>query len=315
MTDGKQFFTVERMVLQMGLAPTEPTRPIAGEFWHEGELAICVGQAGVGKSALALQLAIGIATGKTTAPGFDVGTPPDKVLLMDHENDDRDQRSRISKHYELSSNIYRGDLSPDVAIDKLDNYLNELELLVLKLGTRYVIIDNIAWLTYGTNDKDIHKESANLMRGLMRLRKKLNLSILVIAHRNKGDREYLDIGSVSGSSNVTRFVPSVFGIAHWPSDENRLYFKQIKFGRGRPAKWTSSSVLIGELVMGNYLQVVTNTNEVVRERELFKDEARENKSDLIREVLMSGSKASDADLAKEYAVSKQLVNKLRKQLS
>jgi hypothetical protein len=81
MTQGTQFFTYERLATQMAIAPIDPTLPLVGEFWHEGELAILVGQAGVGKSAMAFQIAFGIATGNKTAPGFDVGLPPQAVLI------------------------------------------------------------------------------------------------------------------------------------------------------------------------------------------------------------------------------------------
>lgn len=304
------FFTYERLATQMAIAPTEPTLPLAGEFWHEGELAILVGQAGVGKSAMAFQIAFGIATGTTTAQGFEVGLNPRAVLILDHENDDRDIRSRIESGYDVPHNIWRADISPDVALENLDGYLTHLEHLILSLGVRDIIIDNIAWLTFGSSQQDIHKEAANLMRGLMRLRKKLDVSILVVAHRNKADNGYLDISSVAGSSNVTRFVPAVFGMAHCPGDETRIYFKQIKFGRGRAAKWTTNSVLTGSLQMDNYLKVVTDASDLVRERDLFKDSG-DSKSDMVRELLASEPNKSDNQIAVQIGVSKQLVNKLR----
>lgn len=304
------FFTYDRLARQMAIAPTLPTLPLAGEFWHEGELAILVGQAGVGKSAMALQIGLGIAMGKTTTPGLDVGTEPQSVLILDHENDERDIRSRLDLNFQIPADIWRADISPDVALHNLDGYLTHLEGLILALGTKVIIIDNIAWLTFGSSQQDIHKEAANLMRGLMRLRKKLDVSILVIAHRNKADQGYLDISSVAGSSNVTRFVPSVFGMAHFPTDETQLYFKQIKFGRGRPAKWTTSSVLVGQLQMDQYLKVVTDASNVVRERDLFKEKA-DSKSDMVRELLASEPSLTDAQIASQLDVSKQLVNKLR----
>ena len=309
MTQGSPFFTYDRLATQMAIAPTDPTLPLAGEFWHEGELAILVGQAGVGKSAMAFQIAFGIATGTATASGFDVGLPPQAVLILDHENDDRDIRSRLDLDFEVPQNIWRADISPDVALHNLDGYLTYLEGLILALGTKVIIIDNIAWLTFGSSQQDIHKEAANLMRGLMRLRKKLEVSVLVIAHRNKADHGYLDISSVAGSSNVTRFVPAVFGMAHFPTDETQLYFKQIKFGRGRPARWTTNSVLVGALQMDNYLKVITDATDVVRERDLFR-ESGGSKSDMARELLKETS-MTDAQIAKQLDVSPQLVNKLR----
>lgn len=305
------FFNYERLATQMAIAPLEPTLPLAGEFWHEGELGILVGQAGVGKSALAVQIALGVATGKTTAPGLEVGLEPQTVLILDHENDDRDIRSRITVEFDVPSNIWRADISPDVALENLDGYLTHLESLIQSLGSSVIIIDNIAWLTFGSSQQDIHKEASALMRGLMRLRKKLDVSILVIAHRNKTDQGYLDISSIAGSSNVTRFVPSVFGIAHFPTDETKLYLKQIKFGRGRPAKWTTNSVLVGTLQMENYLKVITEATEVVRERDLFQ-ESGGSKSDMVRELLRE-SRMTDGQIAEQLDVSKQLVNRLRKE--
>ena len=258
---------------------------------------------------MAFQIAFGIATGTATAPGFDVGLPPQAVLILDHENDDRDIRSRLDLDFEVPQNIWRADISPDVALHNLDGYLTYLEGLILALGTKVIIIDNIAWLTFGSSQQDIHKEAANLMRGLMRLRKKLEVSVLVIAHRNKADHGYLDISSVAGSSNVTRFVPAVFGMAHFPTDETQLYFKQIKFGRGRPAKWTPNSVLVGALQMDKYLKVITDATDVVRERDLFR-ESGESKSDMARELLKETS-MTDAQIAKQLDVSPQLVNTLR----
>ena len=89
-------------------------RPLFGEFWNEGELAIMFADTGKGKSILAVQIAESIASARAIKP-FRLGTKPQRVLLFDFELDDRQFSLRYSakagkskrEFYKFSDNFIR----------------------------------------------------------------------------------------------------------------------------------------------------------------------------------------------------------------
>jgi len=95
-------------------AGVKPPRPLFGEFWREGELALLFGAAGTGKSLLAVQLAESLARGRRFE-GLDGPAKPLSVLYVDLVLSDaqfvmrysRDTRGGARRGYRFSARFFR----------------------------------------------------------------------------------------------------------------------------------------------------------------------------------------------------------------
>lgn len=203
------------------------------ELWHEGELCILFASTGLGKSIIGVQIADSISSGKCI-PGFKNEAPKQLVLYFDFELSDKQFEQRYSdnfkSHYCFDENFIRVELNPDA--DKPDNQTEEDFLIqsihncIQNTGGRILIIDNI---TYLRSDNEKAKEALPLMKKLKALKKKYNLSILVLAHTPKRDSSRpMTKNDLSGSIMLINFCDSSFAIGAGSADPNIRYIKQIK---------------------------------------------------------------------------------------
>src|SRR5881628_574745 len=76
---------------ELAEATLQPAKPLFGELWMEGDIAVLAGEPGVGKSVLAMQIAESIARGRAIEPfgmigGLDAPGPgAQDVLYVDLE--------------------------------------------------------------------------------------------------------------------------------------------------------------------------------------------------------------------------------------
>lgn len=315
--DPKRLLSIVRMLDAMDATQLEPRRALVGDFLHEREIALCVGQTGVGKSVLFLQVLNQIACGATPGQhyGLECGAPPQKVLYLDFENDAEEWKVRLGG-MRVSENLFRADFSAEAkaaptADDMVQAIIQHVSEGGAAEGCKVVGIDNITYLFDGSQ-RDMHEESIQLFKLLNRVRKEYGMTFLIAAHRNKGDVHALELGSVSGSSKNIQFVQSVFGIAAAAGDGDatgRVYLKQLKV-RNRPAKWTSGNVLSAELMKYNgSLQVVTS-KEVYNERALLEGTGKSIRASVL-ELLVEDPERTGVEVAELLGcTSSQNVNKL-----
>ncbi|MEJ7675000.1 MAG: AAA family ATPase [Chitinophagaceae bacterium] len=94
------------------------------EFWHESELCVLYGEAGTGKSALAVQIANSITRGRPVRE-FKMTAKSQRVLYCDFELSDKQFENRYSndfkKHYRFHNNLYRLSLLQDAVLPKKHN--------------------------------------------------------------------------------------------------------------------------------------------------------------------------------------------------
>ena len=191
------------------------------ELWHEGELCILFASSGLGKSVLAVQIGNDISKDQT-------------VLYFDFELSDKQFEHRYSEnfsnHFIWDEKFIRIELNPDA--DKpekqtVEEYLiNSIERCINETGAKILIIDN---LTYLRSDTEKAKDALPLMKKLKELKKKHDLSILVLAHTPKRDASKpITKNDLSGSIMLINFCDSAFAIGASALDSNVRYVKQIK---------------------------------------------------------------------------------------
>lgn len=212
-----------------------------GEFWLEGETAVLFGDAGTGKSALAMQLAESIARGKGIGP-FETAAAPQKVLYIDLEMNDRQFERRYAAdhaggrarflhgHYRFSDNLIRVEVDAcDVRTrgeSTGDVFCRSLRRMVEETEASVVIVDSLTSLKrsyYGT------REVFDIMKGLKRLRNETGLSILVLFQTQGQDAAApLSTGRRQDLKMLDSRADSVFGIGHSRHDAAGRYIKHIK---------------------------------------------------------------------------------------
>ena len=203
------------------------------ELWHEGELCILFASTGLGKTALAVQIADSISKGKSIS-GFKNKVEAQLILYFDFELTGKQFEGRASNkykdHYQFNDNFMRIEFNAESektdGINEEDYLVNSIIETVEKTDAKIVFIDNI---TYLRSDTEKGKEALPLMRKLNEIKKKYSLSILALAHTPKRDRHKgITRNDLSGSSLLMNFCDSSFAIGASTGDANMRYIIQIK---------------------------------------------------------------------------------------
>jgi hypothetical protein len=216
-------------------APTLPC--LFGEYWLQGEIAVLFADTGAGKSILATQIAQSVASGFPIDP-FGLDTLPQRVAYFDlelsREQFDRryshDDASRPAK-FPFNRNLIRNQPHPKAELPY--GYKDETEFIVCSMiefiefsKARVVIVDNITWLN---NSSQIGNSAPRIMKALSRLKSKLGLSILVLAHTPKRYfRAPLTVNDLQGSKMIANFADSIFALGGSRKGESVRYLKSIK---------------------------------------------------------------------------------------
>jgi KaiC/GvpD/RAD55 family RecA-like ATPase len=199
----------------------ETPRDLFNKLIYEGDLGILFASSGAGKSILACQFA-------NENSGREI------VLLLDCELSDKQFQLRYTneagERFLFKDKFIRLELNPDAEKpDKLtdeDFLLQSIENCVTTTGAKILIVDNI---TYLRQDTEKAKEALPLMKKLKAIKKKYDLTVLVIAHTPKRDAtKPISQNDLSGSMMLYNFCDQVFAIGTSNTDPNLRYIKQLK---------------------------------------------------------------------------------------
>ena len=218
------------------------------ELWYENEICILFADTNLGKSILALQMSNALSKG-ISIEGFKMEITVQKVLYFDFELSDKQVENRYSnqysEHYVFSPNLLRVEINPEQDIPAefkdFDDYLSHsLEIAIVENDTKIIVIDIaivehnskiiiIDNLTYLKTETEKAKDASPLMKFLNSIKKKYNLSILVLAHTPKRDASKpLTKNDLSGSKMLMNFCDSCFAIGESAQEKGLRYIKQIK---------------------------------------------------------------------------------------
>ncbi len=230
-------------------------RKLFGELMFEKELAILFSDTNLGKSILAVQIANSLSKGISTANLVNE-CEAQKVLYLDFELTAKQFENRYSTdfkdHYIFNENFLRSELDLEkIRNDSTDfeqELLQSLESEITFNDVKIVIVDNI---TYLKNETEKAKDALRLMKILNIIKKKLDISILVLAHTPKRDSSKpITKNEVSGSKNIMNFCDSSFAIGESFTRNGYRYIKQIK-ERNCPKIYHSENILVYEIIKQN----------------------------------------------------------------
>jgi hypothetical protein len=289
-----------------------------GELWFQGELCILFADTGKGKSILAVQIADAISSGLSIGI-FTLTAIKQKVLYFDFELSDKQFEARYSEkrgdyftnHYAFDENFRRGEINQNSFIPNyfkdFQEYLNySLEYEIVQTEAKILIVDNI---TYLKNATETAKDALPLMKELIRLKKKYDLSILALAHTPKRDlTRPLTVNDLQGSKMLSNFADSIFAIGESAKDKNLRYLKQIK-ARNTEIIFDAENVATCQITKpDNFLmfEFLSFGNE----SEHLKQLSDKDKTELIEKVKdLSAQHQTQREIAKELGISLGAVNK------
>ena len=204
------------------------------EFWIENEVCCLFADANVGKSILAVQISNAIA---------EKLAKDETILYYDFELSKKQFELRYTDEknkstFKFNDKFIRVELDSDKVREYCDAskqsfddvIIGGIEANINKYNSKVIIVDNLSWLV---NMKDTATTAGKLMKNLCTLKKKYNISILVLSHtpkRNLGTP--LTQNSLSGSKKLTNFFDAMFAVGMSIKNPTVRYIKQIKVRTG-----------------------------------------------------------------------------------
>jgi hypothetical protein len=285
------------------------------ELWYENETCILFADTNLGKSILALQISNAISKGISIV-GFKMEIMAQKVLYFDFELSDKQVENRYSnqysEHYIFSQNLLRVEINPEEETPSLfkdfDEYLCfSLENAIIELDVKIVVIDN---LTYLKTDTEKAKDALPLMKFLNSMKKKHNISLLVLAHTPKRDASRpLTKNDLSGSKALMNFCDSCFAIGESAQEKGLRYIKQIK-ERSTEKIYDTNNVIVCKIEKEtNFLEFVF----VGYENELDHLKPRNNEEQLSEILELKKQGLPNTQIALKLGISEGTVrNKIKK---
>lgn len=192
----------------------------------------------VGKSILAIQIAEDIAH-------------TEKILYVDLELSAKQFQMRYSdmttgEIHIFPSNFTRAEIDPELIVgaDLEQEILDSIEEAA-KRGTKFFVIDNIAFIC---NDSEKGAIAGSFMMKQIRLKKKYNLTTIVIAHTPKRRGwEPITQNDLAGSAKLINFFDAGIALARSAKDNNLRYLKQVKVRTGE-YQYDAENVIIYDVV-------------------------------------------------------------------
>jgi hypothetical protein len=185
---------------------SEPERPIPyliDQFAARGNVTALAGQAGIGKSFLALALGAAVAAGK---PAADIPTEKTPVMYLDAENGPRLMARRWRATGTPADAIDLRDVrSLDIALDGHRRHLTEL---IAGSGAGLVILDALKRLSPSA-DESSNDAMLPVMSGLNEIARDTDAAIVLLHHRSVKP----DAPAFRGASVLIDQAQMFFGLA------------------------------------------------------------------------------------------------------
>lgn len=142
--------------------------------------------------------------------------------------------------------LYRVSLDCDSLLDANfeEAIIGSIEQMAVQTGCRIFIVDNLTYLCCAMEKGDA---AGRLMIQLNNLKKRYELSILILAHTPKRSLNYpITSNDLAGSERLYNFFDSVFAIGKSAQDGSLRYVKQLKVRYGTYS-YDADNVIIYEI--------------------------------------------------------------------
>ncbi len=216
-----------------------PVRWLFNPVFKERQVGILFADTNMGKTILAMQIALAVATGKDLF-GIE-GEVHGTVLYYDFEleADDWSERYRsIDKTHKFSmpENLIRYEMDPDRydlpdGVKPADYLLWAMEQHFKVHKPVLIVVDNISYLAEALQLEEA-KQALPFIKRLKLLKRQYQTTILLLAHTPKvPSTEPMSINHLAGSKTLANIVDFIFGIGKDYNNMERVYLKQLKARR------------------------------------------------------------------------------------
>lgn len=272
---------------------------------QERELIILFADTGIGKTVLAVQMAIHIASA-----GY-------KVLYLDLELSKKQFQRRYTgedgKPYVMPDTLYRVGYSrltsSNSSLDYTAFFLHSLESLIKETGASVVFLDNMTKLSAGSTDNA--KDTIPVLNGLNDLHRRYGLTTIVLEHNKKVDpTRPIHLNDLQGSKMKSNLCDSVFTIGRSSTDKQLRYIKQVKVRDGE-LRYDTDNVAVFQIVKNDFLKfdLIGYSSESEHLRQQSETE-KSNKIEQAKEMQSQGY--TQRQISASLGVSLGAVNKYLK---
>lgn len=328
--EAPRLFRRRAMIEDMREAALRPLpKKLLGDLWYEGEIVICFGGPGEGKTALAVQCGNDVASANSTT-GLLLETSEAQrkrpVLYYDFELSDiqhvqrysivdrLSEEARFTNIFPFDKNLIRVEMSPLARVfDRVMDYeqfmFREIEREIVDSGAKVVIIDNITALA---REQDKVKNALPLMQRLCEMKKDHNLSLMILAHTPKREEARpMSLNDLAGSRILANFVDSIFSLGKSALDSRLRIVKQHKIRSGEMVYGSDHVGVFRFEKTSNHLgyELIGHSAEK-KHLQQHTDETKEKLIADVREMDQAGR--SQRDIANALQVSLGAVNKYLK---
>jgi len=217
----------------------ESTEYIIDNLVGKGQIAVFGGDTGTGKTWIGLECAYSLSSGVPLFGYFNVKQSQALLIQFENENDDIRKRLELMKPYfvrKAGNTDFLKDFlvcPMDVNMEIFVDNWKRIEETIIKTGYRdgVLIVDNM----YTSTDKNIqdNNDLKELLKIIHRIRKKYNLTIILIAHSNKGVNEMKDLhyDQLQGGKVLSSMVSNITQIHNSTASVDLRVMKITKAGR------------------------------------------------------------------------------------
>jgi len=254
----------------------EPLKKIFGNYILEKSTTLFPSERGVGKSLLAMQIAIAISSGKNEFLGEEIQVNGN-VLYVNLELGEHTTSKRLEKLYNtvMEDSIFNAHCLTSNSgllkiMDDILRYCEEFKPVLL-------IIDNLRCAFVGA-DNEKNKEMTVAITELNKLKTEVNAAILLVHHTKKGTSNQLAHSDMqSGAGALTDLVDADFFLRKSSKDKNLRLLKRVKARESEEQEGAKLIQLNPENLWFEFVEEGVNEGEHLFQdhssRELLKEKA------------------------------------------
>ena len=218
-----EFYSVDNLV-KLAAIPRPPM--MLSHLVRKGELSVLFSSAGVGKSTLALQLAVNVARGTSVDEAYLTNEhPPATVMYLDLENPARTIAERVQNGFEGKDRLHIVKQASDADGMKSPlEFVKAIQFAQESLKADLIVIDNLSCF-YMDGEK---KSEANKLITPLHELAQSGPAVLAIAHTPKRDPNTpIALSDLSGSAQFGNRPDHVFAL-NATSTANQVYLIEFK---------------------------------------------------------------------------------------
>lgn len=278
----------------------EPPTELFPHIVVEHETTILFGDTGLGKSTLAMQMALEIAQNGH------------RVLYVNFEL----SQQQFAKKYpgkEIPESLLIANINYSLMHDVTDQscILGEIEKIASEHDATYIVIDNLTNLCINSKEGG---EAGNVMLKLISLRMTHNWTMLILAHVPKRKAtDPLSLNDLAGSKIISNLADNVVGLNRSKVAKEKRYITQLKY-RSFPIELDYKNVQELTLTMSEgYLHFEFGGYDEERVHlPRSRDEKAELEADIVKE-LKAYNGLSYRDIAEKLGTSASNVSRIAKE--